>query len=202
VLDAAALEALDPEHHRAAFHVLPPSGGMLLKRAFSEGNTGARGWTAANPFTTATFRYLLNHDSDTKITIEVLDAAGTVVWRRDGPQQAGYHEVAWAPERGRGPGGQGPVGQGPGGQGPGAQGPGGQGPGGQGGGQGGQGRQGGGQGPGGRGQQAQGQRVGSFAVRITRGEQSTTHAFAVLDRRGPPGVLGMWPAEEEQEGAK
>jgi hypothetical protein len=192
-LDASALEVLKPEHLAAAFHVLPPSGGTLLRRAFSEGNTGVRGWTANNPFLVPTFRYLLSQDSDAKVTVEVLDAAGTVLWRRDGPQSAGYHEVAWGVDRGggRGPGGQGPGGQGPGGQrpegqgqGPGGQGPGGQGP--------------GGQGPFGRGQGTQGPRPGSFAVRITRGEQSTTQAFAVIDRRGPAGVLGAWPAEEEE----
>ncbi|MGB3967876.1 MAG: hypothetical protein WBO45_14175, partial [Planctomycetota bacterium] len=166
-LDAAALEQLRPEHLQAAFRALPPSDGVLLKRAFSEGNVGARGWTAGNPFVVPTFRYLLAQDSETKVTVEVLDAAGAVVWKKDGPTTAGYHEVAWANDRG----GRGPFGQG--------------GPGGQGGGQGGPG------GFGGRGQQgAATPRPGTFAVRITRGEQSSVQAFTVHDRRGPAGVLG------------
>ncbi len=165
-LDASALETLTSQQLAAAFAVLPPSGGVLLRRAFSEGNVGARTWTAANPFTTPTFRYLLNQDSETKVTVEVLDATGAVLWRRDGPVTAGYHEVAWATAGGRGPGGPG------GGQG----------------------------GPGGRGGTGQqGPRAGTFAVRITRGEQSTTLPFTVVDRRGPPGILGSWPAEEQAE---
>jgi photosystem II stability/assembly factor-like uncharacterized protein len=184
-LDAALLETLRPEQLDTALVALRPSDGVLLRRAFSEGNTGARGWSVPNPFTTPTFRYLLAQDSDTKVTVEVLDAAGTVLWKKDGPQSAGYHEVPWAVERtGRGPFGQG----GPGGAQGGAPG----GAGAQG--------QGQGQGPGGRGQQnAQGPRAGTFAVRITRGEQVSTQTFRVVDRRGPAGVLGSWPAEEEEE---
>ncbi|MGC3970503.1 MAG: hypothetical protein QM775_25145 [Pirellulales bacterium] len=172
-LDAKALETIKPEHLGAAFVALPPSDGVLLPRAFSEGNTGARGWTAANAFTVPTFRYLLSQESETRIALEVLDAAGTVLWRKDGPTTPGYHEVPWAVERGgRGPGGQG----GQGGQGPG---------GGQG-------------GPGGRGQGASGPRAGTFAIRIARGDQSSVQTFTVHDRRGPPGVLGSWPAEAEE----
>ena len=170
-LDAAALEKLRPEQLTAGFQALPPSGGVLLKRSFSEGNVGARGWTAQNPFTTPTFRYLLGQDSESKVTLEVLDAAGAVLWKKDGPQQAGYHEVPWAVERGgRGGFGGGGQGGGPGGF-------------------------------GGRGGQAgaQGPRPGTFAVRISRGDQSSTMAFTVLDRRGPAGVLGSWPAEELDE---
>lgn len=170
-IDVAALEKLRPEQLAAPFVALPPSGGVLLRRAFSEGNTGARGWTTANPFVTPTFRYLLSQDSDSKVTVEVLDAAGTVLWKKDGPQQAGYHEVPWANERG----GRGPFGGGQGGP-----------PGGFG-------------GRGGQGAGQQGPRPGTFAVRITRGDQSTTQAFSVIDRRGPAGVLGSWPADEEDE---
>jgi photosystem II stability/assembly factor-like uncharacterized protein len=108
-LDAAGLETLRPEHLQAALHVLPPSDGVLLGRAYSEGNVGARGWTAPNPFTTPTFRYLLAQDSEVAVTLEVLDATGTVLWKQDGPKQAGYHEVPWQSARGqgRGPGGGG-----------------------------------------------------------------------------------------------
>jgi hypothetical protein len=168
-LDASALETLRPEHLGAAFHVLRPSGGVLLRRAFSEGNVGARTWSAANPFVAPTFRYLLAEDSDEKVTVEVLDAAGALVWRKDGPQQAGYHEVAWVVERGgRGPGGGG----GP-------------------------------QGGAGRGPQAgnASPRAGTFVVRIARGEQGTTQRFSVIDRRGPAGILGAWPAEDEEHAA-
>lgn len=114
-LDAAALEQLEPEHLTAAFQPLPPSDGVLLRRPFSEGNVGARTWSAANPFVQATFRYLLGQDTDTKVSIEVLDAAGAVLWRKDGPTAAGYHEVVWQSERqGRGAFGGGPGGRGAG----------------------------------------------------------------------------------------
>ena len=167
-LDAAALETLKPELLQAAFVAVPPSDGVLLRRPFGEGNVGARGWSAQNPFTTATFRYLLSQDSDTKVTIEVLDAAGAVLWKKDGATTAGYHEVAWAAERG----GRGPFGGGPGGGGR-------------------------GQLSGGRGNE--GPRAGSFAVRLTRGQQVTTLPFTVHDRRGPAGILGSWPADEADE---
>ncbi len=168
-VDAAALEQLRSEHLQAAFHALPPSGGVMLKRAFSEGNVGARGWSASNAFVTPTFRYLLAQDSDSKITVEVVDAAGVVLWTKEGPKTAGYHEVPWASERG----GRGPFGQGGGGQG------------------------GGGRSGAGRGNDTP--RPGTFAVRITRGEQVSMQAFTVLDRRGPAGILGSWPATEEEE---
>jgi hypothetical protein len=159
----------------AAFHALPPSDGVLLRRSFSEGNVGARSWGVPNPFTTPTFRYLLGQESADPVTIEVLDAAGTVLWRKDGPRDAGYHEVAWAVERGgRGQGGRGGGGQG---------------------GPGGQGQE--------RGQSAQqGPRPGAFAVRIRRGEQSTTMTFRVHDRRGSGSLLGAWPADEELGGER
>ncbi|MBL8754194.1 MAG: hypothetical protein JNK15_12910, partial [Planctomycetes bacterium] len=161
-MDAAALETLTPANLAAGFVALRPSDGVLLRRAFSEGNVGARTWSQANPFTTPTFRYLLQMDSDTPVTLEVLDATGTVLWKKDGPTTAGYHEVAWATERGRGPFGQG----------------------------GGGGRQ-------GQGRGNDGPRAGTFAIRTSRGQQTSTQAFTVHDRRGPIGVLGAWPAEAD-----
>lgn len=104
VLDAAALEQLKPEHLARAFHALPPSGGVLLRRQFSAGNVGVRTWAAANPFVTPVFRYLLAEDSTAKVTIQVKDATGRVVWSQDGDQKAGYHEVPWAQARGGRPG--------------------------------------------------------------------------------------------------
>ncbi|MCA3010693.1 MAG: hypothetical protein INH34_20130 [Phycisphaerales bacterium] len=101
-LDAKALDELTADKATAAFAVLPPSDGALLRRGFSEGNTGARGWSTPNPFTAPTFRYVLGEDGGAKVAIEVLDAAGSVLWRKDGPTTAGYHEVAWASERGQG----------------------------------------------------------------------------------------------------
>jgi hypothetical protein len=105
-LDAALLEGLRREHLAQAFRALPPSGGVLLRRAFSEGNTGARTWSAENPFVQPVFRYLLAQDSEDKVTVEVLDAAGTVLWSQEGPTKAGYQEVVWQSRGGRG-GGQG-----------------------------------------------------------------------------------------------
>jgi hypothetical protein len=101
-LDAKALDQLKQDRLAAAFTALPPSDGALLRRGFSEGNVGARGWSTPNPFTTPMFRYLLGEDGGAKVEIEVLDATGAVVWRKDGPTTAGYHEVSWAVERGRG----------------------------------------------------------------------------------------------------
>ncbi len=164
-LDAAALETLHPEHLARAFFALPPSDGVLLRRPFSEGNVGARTWSVANPFVQPTFRYVLSEDSDQKPRLEVLDAAGTVLWSQDGPNKAGYHEVVWQVRGGQ--------------------------RGGPGGGAGGGGRQGGALQGFGRGQG--GPRAGSFAVRITFGEQVSTQAFRVLDRRGPASVLGGVP---------
>jgi photosystem II stability/assembly factor-like uncharacterized protein len=107
-LDAAALETLKPEHLGAAFRALPPSDGVMLRRPFSPGNTGARGWSASNPFTSPTFRYLLANDSEDKVTIQVKDATGRVLWSQDADSKAGYHEVAWQGGRGgRGQGGPG-----------------------------------------------------------------------------------------------
>jgi photosystem II stability/assembly factor-like uncharacterized protein len=104
VLDAALLEGLQQDHLGKAFHALPPSDGVLLRRGFGKGNVGARGWTAANPFVAPTFRYLLAGDTETKVTLEVKDAAGKVLWTQDGPTKAGYHEVAWQTRGGGGRG--------------------------------------------------------------------------------------------------
>jgi hypothetical protein len=156
---------------------------VLLRRAFSPGNVGARSWSAANPFTTPTFRYVLANDSEQKVTIEVKDAAGRVLFTQDGNTKAGYHEVAWAQGGGRGRG----QGGGPGGQGQG-----------QGQGQGGNPFQGFGRGGG-------GVRPGQFAVTITHGEESATMAFTVVDRRGPASLIGGVPGigaetgDEERE---
>ncbi|MFN9705555.1 MAG: hypothetical protein ACK595_12140, partial [Planctomycetota bacterium] len=95
-------DELTAEKATAAFAALPPSDGALLRRGFGEGNTGVRGWSTPNPFTAPTFRYVLGEDGGSKVAIEVLDAAGSVLWRKDGPTTAGYHEVAWATERGQG----------------------------------------------------------------------------------------------------
>ena len=168
-LDGALLEGLKREHLAQAFRALPPSDGLLLRRAFSEGNTGARTWSVENPFVQPVFRYLLAQDSEDKVTVEVLDAAGTVLWSQDGPTKAGYQEVVWRGGRG---GFGGAAGGGP--DGGGRQGGPGQG------------------GAGGRGQT--GPRAGSFAVRIKCGEQVSTQPFRVVDRRGPASVMGGVPS--------
>lgn len=97
-MDASALEGLDADKLSQPLVALPPSNGVILPRPLGRGNVGAREWIAPNPFTTATFRYFLEQDVDGKVEIEVLDATGTVLWRKDGPTKAGYHEVPWSSE--------------------------------------------------------------------------------------------------------
>jgi photosystem II stability/assembly factor-like uncharacterized protein len=102
-MDASALERLTTSNVRQAMLALPPSDGVLLRSKLDRGYVGAREWRTKNPFTNATFRYVLAQDSDTDVLIEVLDANGEVVWKTDGKTEAGYHEIAWArPARGRG----------------------------------------------------------------------------------------------------
>ncbi|HEB52171.1 MAG TPA: glycosyl hydrolase [bacterium] len=101
-LDAAALERLTPNAVRSPLLVLPPSDGVLLRSRIDRGYTGARGWRVPNPFTAPTFHYVLAHDSDEPVKVEVLDATGAVLWRHDGPGEAGYHEVVWSNPRRRG----------------------------------------------------------------------------------------------------
>jgi hypothetical protein len=100
-LDASALEKLTADSARQSLLALPPSDGVLLRGAYDRGYVGARQWRAANPFTTATFRYMLSKDSEDAVKVEVLDATGEVVWQTDGPSDAGYHEVTWGNPRGR-----------------------------------------------------------------------------------------------------
>ncbi|MFK7742721.1 MAG: WD40/YVTN/BNR-like repeat-containing protein [Planctomycetota bacterium] len=98
-MDAAALETLEPNVLRQSLVALPPSDGVLLRRAVDRGYVGARSWSASNPFTTPTFRYLLSQDSEEEVRIEVLDVTGNVVWSAEGPSEAGYHEVPWQAQR-------------------------------------------------------------------------------------------------------
>jgi hypothetical protein len=120
-------------------------------------------WAAANPFVTATFRYVLAEDSAAKVTIQVRDATGKVVWSQDGPTKAGYHEVPWAASRQGRPGQAGsPQGQGGGGF------------------------------PGfGRGNA--GMRPGAWAVTLQCGDSKAVFPFRVHDRRGPQSVVGGVP---------
>ena len=178
-LDAALLEDVKQEQITAGFRALPPSDGVLLRRAFSGGNVGVRSWVAANAFTTPTFRYLLGQDSDSKVLVEVLDATGAVLWKKEGPQTAGYHEIPWQSARGAGFPGAGAAG--------GAGAPGGA----Q------QGQGGGGRGMFGRGGN-DGPRAGQFAVRITRGDVKSVQPFAVVDRRGTTTMFGGLPAPVEE----
>jgi photosystem II stability/assembly factor-like uncharacterized protein len=85
--------------------LLPPSDGVLLPRGFNQGSVGARSWSLPNPFAAPTFRYLLAQDSDAEVELEVLDATGSVLWKKQGPKTAGYHEVVWQSERAGGRGG-------------------------------------------------------------------------------------------------
>lgn len=105
-LDAALLEALEPAALRRELLALPPSDGTLLRGRIDRGYTGARQWRADNPFTTPTFRYVLAHDRDDDVLLEVLDATGAVLWTQQGDKTAGYHEVPWRSERRRGRGRQ------------------------------------------------------------------------------------------------
>ncbi|HLQ38552.1 MAG TPA: hypothetical protein VK348_12165, partial [Planctomycetota bacterium] len=167
VLDGSALVDFSDEVLASAFHVFPPSDGALLRRAFNGGSVGARNWSVANPFTAPTFHYYLREDGEPKAKIEVLDAAGKVLWTGEGSDKAGYHTISWGQRQGGAPGG-------PGGQR--------------------QGGQGGGDFAGffgGRGGGAV--RPGQFAVRISHGDQSKILAFTVQDLRGPRSVLGDVP---------
>ena len=140
---------------------------MLLRGPLDRGYFGARRWTASNPFTAPTFRYVLAQDSDEDVKVEVLDATGEVLWQTDGPTEAGYHEITWGRGGRGGRGGQ----RGFGGFG---------------------GRRGGG---------SRGPTAGTFAVRISRGNDSSVMAFHVHDRRGASDALGSWPGELFDEGA-
>ncbi len=165
-LDGRGLAALDTSSLQRAFTVLPPSPGAVFARPFSRGYVGARSWSIENPFAVATFRWYASEDRSGKVVVEVLDAAGSVLFRHEEDALAGYHEVRWSATRPQG---------GPGGGGAGAgvrdflanA---------------------------GRGRRQQGQRAGQFAVRIRCGEESTTLPFEVLDLRGPRGALGPVPA--------
>ena len=75
---------------------LPPSDGVLLRSGYDRGYFGARRWRVSNPFTTATFRYVLSQDSDEAPKVEVINGAGDVVFSADGGKEAGYHEVEWS----------------------------------------------------------------------------------------------------------
>lgn len=107
-LDGKGLAALDSAALQRAFAVLPPSDGIVLPRGFSPGSQGARTWSVENPFTTATFRWYAQEDSDDPVQVEVLDATGAVVFAQEASGSAGYHELAWRAARGQGfPGGGG-----------------------------------------------------------------------------------------------
>lgn len=95
-LDASAFETLSNGGLRASMLALPPSDGVLLRSGYDRGYVGARRWRVPNPFTTATFRYVLSQDSEDAPKIEVLDATGAVVFEANGGKEAGYHEVRWA----------------------------------------------------------------------------------------------------------
>jgi photosystem II stability/assembly factor-like uncharacterized protein len=111
-LDGRGLPAIDAEALGRDLAVLPPSDGVLLRRAVSAGTQGARTWSVPSPFTTATFSWLLREDTDAKVQVEVVDAAGTVLFRHEADGTAGYHEVAWQAPRGPGAGGGGGGGRG------------------------------------------------------------------------------------------
>jgi len=94
-IDTSALESLNAGALGQPLLALPPSDGVILRGRIDYGYVGARQWQAPNPFTAATFRYVLSQDSDDAVKVEVLDATGEVVWQTDGPKEAGYHEVRW-----------------------------------------------------------------------------------------------------------
>jgi len=95
VLDGRAFDSIDEQVLAQEFAVLPPSDGALLQRGYGQGSLGARSWSVANPFTAATFRFLLAHDDARKVNVQVLDAAGNQLFTEDVEGSAGYHEVAW-----------------------------------------------------------------------------------------------------------
>ncbi|MEQ1631031.1 MAG: glycosyl hydrolase [Planctomycetota bacterium] len=101
-LDGRGLAALDGTLLQRPFAALPPSHGVVLPRSFSRGYVGARTWSIENPFTVATFRWHANEDQDGSVLVEVLDAAGTVLFRHSEDATAGYHEVRWSAMRPQG----------------------------------------------------------------------------------------------------
>src|SRR5262249_38933481 len=94
-LDGRAFDELDQAALAQELKVLPPSDGVLLPRAYGRGNVGVRSWSVGSPFTAATFRFNLKNDDARKVSVEVLDAAGAVLFKEEVEGKAGYHELAW-----------------------------------------------------------------------------------------------------------
>lgn len=101
ILDIAPLEELDTDLLSQPFHVFPPRDAYLVRRAFGQGYSGHRAWSAPGAENGATFRYLLGRDSDETVSVRVLDAAGREIFTRTASSRAGLHEVVWRPNTGR-----------------------------------------------------------------------------------------------------
>ncbi|GAB4156663.1 MAG: hypothetical protein Fur0037_24910 [Planctomycetota bacterium] len=100
VLDAALLETLDDAVLHEDFAVFAPSNGAVLPRSFSRGYEGARTWSVPSPFLVPEFHFYLRMDGDEKVLVEVLDARGREIWKREVDPEAGYHAVRWEVQRG------------------------------------------------------------------------------------------------------
>jgi photosystem II stability/assembly factor-like uncharacterized protein len=106
VVDITPLEKADGSTFDRSFSAFAPRPFTMRARGFASiGYPGARGWTADDAPSRPEAWYFLQHDADAPVVVEVLDAAGTVLFETDGPTTAGLHRVAWQPERrGRGRG--------------------------------------------------------------------------------------------------
>ena len=102
VLDIACLEKVSLSALAKPFHLLEPRDGHTVRRAFGQGYSGARGWSASGISSNAVFKYHLGKDSEDRVTVEVLDAAGNQLYSRNGSSRAGVHEVSWSPSSSRG----------------------------------------------------------------------------------------------------
>ena len=96
-LDIAPLDALDTEFLGTAFHVFDPRNGHRLPRGYNNGYVGAREFRLANADAGARFYYYLGRDSDESVKLEVVDAAGKVMFTSNGTRSAGLHITKWTP---------------------------------------------------------------------------------------------------------
>ena len=103
IVDVTPLETFDGEAAQREFVAFAPRSVQLRQRGFPHiGNPGQRGWSADQAPTRPSFYYYLREDVDEAVTVEVLNAAGTVLYSRQGPRAAGLHRLSWVAPRRRG----------------------------------------------------------------------------------------------------
>jgi S1-C subfamily serine protease/photosystem II stability/assembly factor-like uncharacterized protein len=122
ICDISPLRQIKPENLSEKIALLQPSPAVRWLREPSRGRTNRR-FTGNNPPGGAQFYYTLPKDAQ-RVSLRIIDVEGNTVREIRGPNQAGFHRVAWdlsrqAPQQGRtgqgGPGGFGRFGRGPGG---------------------------------------------------------------------------------------